>query len=133
MCISIVDIDESVLSTLSSNSYQQYDRQQYTNTRSSHEHDREHVQLPPIIHQYPQHYPYEYIYRQPNYHHDEHLHYSHPLHHHRRHYRHHKHDETYDPRWWYMPINSVHGPRSQRFVYQHHYKPPKWYELPDRK
>lgn len=51
--------------------------------------------------------------------------------HHRR-CRHHRHRpkqnlETYDYRWWYMPLNTVHGPRLHRKPKQH-YVPRKWYE-----
>lgn len=47
-----------------------------------------------------------------------------------------RHDETHDPRWWYMPVNAVHGPKSRRSLIdhrQHYYSPPKWYQLPDRR
>ena len=37
--------------------------------------------------------------------------------------------ESYDPRWWYMPLNSVHGPRPLPLPTPQ-FTPPKWYELP---
>jgi len=133
--IFIVGIDESiVLSTLSSDSNRQYSSKPNKTVRYSQIYDKEPIHLPPITHQ---HYPYEYFPVQPNSHYSENLYHSHPIHDRHQsfhnHYRHrHKHGETYDPRWWYMPLNSVHGPRSHRFIEHHHYIPPKWYEIPSR-
>jgi len=28
----------------------------------------------------------------------------------------HHYGETYDPRWWYMPLNAVHAPKSRRYM-----------------
>jgi hypothetical protein len=133
--IFIVGIDESiVLSTLSSHSNREYSSKPHKTIRYSQIYNKEPIHLPPITHQ---HYPYEYFPVQPNSHHAENLYHSHPIHHRHQsfhnHYRlRHKHGETYDPRWWYMPLNSVHGPRSHRFIEHHHYIPPKWYEIPSR-
>jgi hypothetical protein len=148
----VVDFDESiVLPTLSSNSHLQPDSKPYKIIRPSQTHDKEQVHLPPIIHQPYSYYPYGCVNMQPNYHHCRHLHpiepthherqsfhHIHPIHHerqsfqhHHNHHRHHKHRKTYDPRWWYMPPNTVHGPKSRR-PHNDHYVSPKWYEVPHR-
>jgi hypothetical protein len=64
-------------------------------------------------------------------HHSSH-HHQHQQHQHNHHHNHHNHErvvETYDPRWWYMPVNHVHSPKSLRLP-EYHYLPPKWYESP---
>ncbi|CAF0777311.1 unnamed protein product [Adineta steineri] len=48
---------------------------------------------------------------------------------HREHKHQHKILETFDPRWWYLPIDSVHAPKSWKAP-EYHYIPPKWYESP---
>jgi hypothetical protein len=65
--------------------------------------------------------------------HQQHEQHEQPKHHqHNHHHNHHNHEkvvETYDPRWWYMPLNHVHSPKSLRLP-EYHYLPPKWYESP---
>jgi hypothetical protein len=139
--VSIVDIDESiVLPTLSADSYPQHDSKPYTIIRPSKPYDREHVQLPPIIRQPHPHDSHGYHDTQPNhyqsrcFYHSQlirHEHQSYHHHHHHHHHRHHRHRKTYDSRWWYMPLNSVHGPKSQRSI-DYDYVPSKWYEIPRR-
>lgn len=133
-------IDESTLISISS-----FNVNDYTN-RKSHPRfppkyyvDRQHVRLPPIDR--PQRDPSVHHYvqserRPDNVHHSQSIpqRYRSLNHYRPRQYRH---GDTYDPRWWYMPINSVHGPKSRRWIdhRQHHYyySPPKWYQLPDRR
>ena len=134
----VVDFDESiVLPTLSSTFYLQPDSKPYKIIQPSQAHDKEQGHLPPI-HQPYSYYPSRCFHMQPNYHRCRHLHPIHPthyerqsFHHHHSHHRHHKHRETYDPRWWYMPLNSVHGPKP-RIPHNDHYISPKWYEVPHR-
>jgi hypothetical protein len=123
--MSIVDIDESVVLPSSLSSFQTY--QDSKPSTISQNHERQHVYLPPINHYQRQHYPYI----QPYYYHSQHLYHPHPVHHHHTHHTYQRHGETHDPRWWYMPLNSVHGPKSRRSA-ECHYVPPKWYELPSR-
>ncbi|CAF1292541.1 unnamed protein product, partial [Didymodactylos carnosus] len=62
-------------------------------------------------------------------HHSPHIH-SHSRHRHN-HFHHHNHDQyAYDPRWWYLPVGSVHGPRQQfhHVSEQPSFVNPKWYE-----
>jgi hypothetical protein len=110
--IIIAYIDKSVkLPTSPLKSHDQHqDPKPYNVLQPTENYDKEHIHLPPIYN------PYYYD----NNHH----------HHHRHHHHHHKHKqevETYDPRWWYMPINSVHAPRPWQPP-EYHYVQPKWYE-----
>ena len=81
-----------------------------------------------------QHHPYEYYGITPTVRHSEHKNYPHAIHDHHNHIHHsyHHHRETYDPRWWYMPRNSVHGPKSYQQTGSHR-APTKWYEFSSRK
>lgn len=138
-----VEIDESVtLPNPSSKSrHQNHDSKSRTSLRSSENHHTERVYLPPISQH---HYPYEYYYPSPDYYHFGNLsypysnyyehhspHHHHHQHHHRHHHKYKKEVETYDSRWWYMPINSVHRPKLERPPEQH-YVAPKWYESINR-
>ncbi|CAF0788003.1 unnamed protein product [Rotaria sordida] len=60
-----------------------------------------------------------------------HHHHQHKHHHRHHHHKHEKEVETYDPRWWYLPINSVHAPKPWRPP-EYHYVAPKWYESPSK-
>ncbi|CAF2881067.1 unnamed protein product [Rotaria sp. Silwood2] len=126
----VVDMDESINTPIrTSSSHRQHHTKPYTIIRPTLKDDRDYVYLPPINHHSDKHYSYEYDYKQSNYHHHHHHHHHH--HNNNNHYRYDIHGGTYDPRWWYMPINSVHGPKSPR-RFNHNYIPPKWYELPSR-
>ena len=77
-------------------------------------------------------YPIYEQYRVPHHRHHHHHDHGHDHHHHKhRRHRHHRHRheqevETYDRRWWYMPVGSVHRPGSKKVV-EYHYVAPKWY------
>lgn len=98
--------------------------------------NREHVRLPPIGRPRQERDLYHYVQskHEPDYvRHPPTVRYRASNHYRPRQYRH---AETHDPRWWYMPINSVHGPKTRRSLIdhrQHYYSPPKWYQLPDRR
>ncbi|CAF1441782.1 unnamed protein product [Rotaria sp. Silwood1] len=121
----VVDTDETVeIPIRSSNSHRQHHTKQYRIIRPTQVDDSDDVHLPSIHNHSHKHHPYEY-------HHHHHHHHDHSIHNKHDRYRYDSNGRTYDPRWWYMPINSVHGPISQR-RFDYHYVPPKWYELPSR-
>ncbi|CAF3317561.1 unnamed protein product [Rotaria socialis] len=151
----VVDIDETVQHPVSP-SKPNHQSKPYTVLQSRENHHKEHVHLPSIndhSHQRHQHHPYGYVptssdyhFRylsnynpvdheyEPLYHNHQHSSHSHKHHHrHRHHHHHHQHHhhvkeiETYDPRWWYMPVNTVHGPKVWKSP-EYHYVAPKWYE-----
>ncbi|CAF1645664.1 unnamed protein product [Rotaria magnacalcarata] len=137
----VVDIDESTdISLPSLNSHHQHASKSNALTRRREIHEREHVNLPSIAHRSHKYNPYEYYCRSPNYNHSEcsyHLNsindktqsFHYKLDPNR--YHHDPKGDTYDPRWWYMPLHSVHGPKSHRRI-NHQYIPKKWYELPNK-
>ncbi|CAF2703429.1 unnamed protein product [Rotaria sp. Silwood2] len=149
----VVDIDESVqLPEPSSKSHHRHHHSKLnTVLQPSENHYKEHVHLPPISdrshHHHNHHHLPVYLHPSPDYHHFEHLSHSnsvdhehksshHHHHQHKHHHRHHhhKHDKevaTYDSRWWYMPVNSVHAPKPWRPP-EYHYAAPKWYESPSK-
>lgn len=141
----IVDIDESTVLPITPSKFpEQHDSKGYKVIRPRETYNRANIHLPPISNYHShQRNPYEYHDADANYHHSNYLHHSrskpnknqkdqlhlsldHYHYHHR--YRYDHNGKTYDPRWWYMPINSVHGPKSYRHI-ANHYVAPKWYEL----
>ncbi|CAF0857719.1 unnamed protein product [Rotaria sordida] len=123
----VVDIDKSVENQIKySNSPHQHHTKPKKIIETTQKDDEEYLHIPHIYHHYDKYNRYEYR-EYDNYHSinnkDESL--NNNL------YRYDRYGETYDPRWWYMPINSVHGPKSHRQI-DYHYVTPKWYQLQNR-
>lgn len=141
----IVDVDESTeISLPSSNSQYQRDSTSNKMILRRETHEREHVNLPTVNESPSKHASYEYQLKSPNYNNSEYSYqvnsiddihqpsyHAHPRRRHHHLYRRDPKGGTYDPRWWYMPLNSVHGPKSSQHM-NHHYTSRKWYELPSR-
>ena len=98
------------------------------------------IHLPPIA---PKNYPYKYMHARPSFYHYQNFNKPPPpsppppppppLQQRRQVFYQYNYGPTYDPRWWYMPVNTVHGPRTHhQYIPPNQYRPPKWYQLPTR-
>lgn len=142
-----VAVDESLIIPLTNSSDVQSNLLKSNLTDRSREKER--VKLPTIQSSQSDH----------RHHHHHHRHHHHHHGHHHRHHRHRHHhyrddnqsyesqffydyrlhrsprnpyERDYDPRWWYMPLNSVHGPKHRSIQRDLHYRQAKWYEIPSR-
>ena len=120
----LVDIDESVV--LPQSTFNLTDPKSNTSIQPS---SNGLLRLPPIVKHARPPYGSEDLYRQSS---DRYAQHFYSTHDHRCR-KHRRRDESYDGRWWYMPLNSVHGPKRVPQYREHRYVPPKWYELPTRR
>ncbi|CAF0735501.1 unnamed protein product [Rotaria sp. Silwood1] len=102
----------------------------YLNAPSDYYHFEHLSHSNPVGHEHESsHHRHHHHHQQQQQQHNHHQHKHHHRHHHQ--HQHEKEVETYDSRWWYMPVNSVHAPKPWRPP-EYHYVAPKWYESPSK-